>query len=276
METLKETLEKNHEGKTIAQLIDMLKGLETILTPAGYAEISAAKPEELKNFKKAEILAVVDTFKKAYEASWEKKLASASTDAVKLIFNLIKMEEASFGAQNASDGNFPAELGNIPFAKLISGPMNAAVEAQNAASIATVNFIKEVGFTDDNELRMADFSYTKTGVDENGDPTTEEVALVVPFISILNVPSLRIETLDIDFNVKLNSVYTREVKTELGIDASLGIKYGPVDFKVSASYKRSSATGVKIEKEYTMGVKVVATNGEMPGGLEKILNTLAA
>ena len=36
-----------------------------------------------------------------------------------------------------------------------------------------------------------------------------------------------------------------------------------------------SSTGVKVEKEYTMGVKVVATNDQMPGGLEKVLGILS-
>ncbi|AOW21953.1 hypothetical protein LPB138_00090 [Urechidicola croceus] len=200
-------------------------------------------------------------------------------------------DEASFNTLAASDSDFPAELGNIDFAKLISGPLNAAVEAQNSASMATVNFIKEVGFDDDNNIRMTDFSYTKTVPNPNlgADPTTlppgtdvtsptlsEDVSLEVPFISILNVPSLRIETVDIDINVKLNSVFTKQLKTTIGIDGSLGIKYGPVNFKVSASYRRSSSTGVKVEKQYTMGVKVTATNDEIPAGLEKVLNLLSA
>ena len=140
-----------------------------------------------------------------------------------------------------------------------------------------MNFIKEVGFNEDNELRMVDFSYSKEVPDPDnpGDTLTENVSLEVPFVSVLNIPSLRIETCEVDFNVKLNSVYTKDVSSEFGLDAEVSGGWGPVKFKVGASYKRSSSTGVKVEKEYTMGVKVVATNDQMPGGLEKVLGILS-
>ena len=122
---------------------------------------------------------------------------------------------------------------------------------------------------------MVDFSYTKTVSDGEGGTTTEPVTLEVPFVSVLNIPSLRIETCEIDFNVKLNSVYTKDVSNEFGIDAEASGGFGPVKFKVGVSYQRSASTGVKVEKEYSMGVKVVATNDIMPGGLEKVLGILS-
>ena len=39
-----------------------------------------------------------------------------------------------------------AELNSLDFSVYIGGPLQAAIQAQNAASMATVNFIKEVGF----------------------------------------------------------------------------------------------------------------------------------
>jgi hypothetical protein len=98
----------------------------------------------------------------------------------------------------------------------------------------------------------------------------------VPFITLLNVPSLRIETCDIDFNVKLNSTYTKNVSNSIGVDATVSGGFWGVKFKVSASYKRTSSTGIKVEKQYTMGVKVRATNDDMPAGLERVLGILAA
>lgn len=40
------------------------------------------------------------------------------------------------------------ELNNLDFAAYISGPMQAAVEAQNIASFAQVDFIKPSGLTE--------------------------------------------------------------------------------------------------------------------------------
>jgi hypothetical protein len=63
-------------------------------------------------------------------------------------------------------------------------------------------------------------------------------------------------------------------KLNVGLEAKGG--WGPVSFKVSASYQRQSASGVKVEKEYSIGVNVKAVQDEMPAGLEKILGMLAA
>ena len=49
-----------------------------------------------------------------------------------------------------------------------------------------------------------------------------------------------------------------------------------MNFKVSASYQRKATTGVEVKKEYALNVNVKAVQDEIPGGLEKILNMLAA
>ena len=43
------------------------------------------------------------------------------------------------------------ELASLDFANLIGGPLNAIVDAQARAAIATANFVQEVGF-DKNRL----------------------------------------------------------------------------------------------------------------------------
>jgi hypothetical protein len=179
--------------------------------------------------------------------------------------------------------NLVAELNNIDFKKMIGGPLQAAVDAQVASSLATVNFINAVGFSEPTttggprELVMVDFSHTRNeGNDADGHPIVKSVTLKVPLLAMLPIPSLRIEHVIIDFNVKLNSVETSTVSTSLGVDASVSGGWGPVNFKVSASYQRKATTGVEVKKEYALNVNVKAVQDEIPGGLEKILNMLAA
>lgn len=271
MKTLKEVLLKDHSKKTKAEMIKMLESIQKAITPAEYEKISGLELPELNDLTKKEILDIIKSFSEAYNDDWEKKLASASTDIIKGIFGLIAAEEGLFRAADASDAGFAAELGSIDFATIIGGPLDACVTAQNNASLSTVAFIKEVGFNDDGTIRMVDFSYKKT----KPDGTFEDVALTVPFISILNIPSLRIETCEVDFNVKLNSTFTKNTSSEFGLNVGVGGKIGPVKLKVDISYKRTSSTGIKVEKEYSLGVKVKATNDEMPAGLEKILGLLS-
>ncbi len=184
-------------------------------------------------------------------------------------------------AVGAPSTEFTSELNNIDFRKMIGGPLQAAVDAQVASSLATIDFINKVGFRqpDPNaprELVMVDFSHTRKDVNAAGQPEEKAVNLRVPLLAMLPIPSLRIEHVIIDFNVKLNSVESSSTSEALGVSAEVGGGFGPVNFKVSASYQRKTATNVEVKKEYALNVNVKAVQDEIPAGLEKILNMLAA
>ncbi|MEM0577628.1 DUF2589 domain-containing protein [Flavobacterium polysaccharolyticum] len=189
--------------------------------------------------------------------------------------------------------NLVAELNSLDFSVYIGGPLQAAVQAQNAASMAQVNFIQSVGFedgasaTDPKKLRYVDFNYKKSVPNPNYDPDPlkanvpgntkfdeKEVEIKVPFLTMLSIPSIRIEEMTIDFNAKLTSTETKSVSSEFAASAELGINYKIVNFKASASYKRTSVTGSNVEKTYNLGVHVRAVNDEIPAGLDRILTML--
>lgn len=193
--------------------------------------------------------------------------------------------------------NLVQELNSLDFSVYIGGPLQAAVQAQHAASMSQVSFIQAVGFEDSNggkALRYVDFEFTKStpnphfgksaqqltdeglppGTDVANKFITSDVAIKVPFLTMLTIPALRIEELTIDFNAKLTSTETSNVSSEFAASAELGINYKIVNFKASASYKRSSTRGVSVEKTYNLGVKVTALNDEIPAGLDRILTML--
>lgn len=289
METLKSVLEANHTKKTKSELIDLLTGLEKSLSPAVYEKVSGIETSELSSLSNKELVSIIEDFKKNYDEKWEKSFAAVSSEVMKMMAGRMAADDQVFKTSGAESADFAAELGSIDFATIIGGPLDACVKAQSNASISTVNFIKEVGFEQDgsdSKLRMAEFKYKKMGPNPDFDPaepesstnpkeTMNDVEISVPFIALLNVPSFRIETCEVDFNVKLNSTYTKDVSDEFGITAGASGGFGTVKFKVDVSYKRTSATGIKVEKEYSLGVKVRATNDEMPAGLEKVLGLLA-
>ena len=177
--------------------------------------------------------------------------------------------------------NLVQELNSLDFSVYIGGPMQAAVQAQHAASMSQVKFIQEVGFQDSSgtgggkELRYVDFNYEKSVPKDDGSGfENQQVNIKVPFLTMLTIPSLRIEEMVIDFNAKLTSTETSNVSSEFAASAELGINYKIVNFKASASYKRSSNRGTSVEKTYNLGVKVTALNDEIPTGLDRILTML--
>ena len=198
-----------------------------------------------------------------------------------LMAGVARQRGAAVGALAATPStNLTAELNNIDFRKMIGGPLQAAVDAQVASSLATINFINTVGFSTDStgkrELVMVDFTHTRNDVDAEGKAVKTETFVRVPLLAMLPIPSLRIEHVTIDFNVKLNSVESSTTSDALGVNAEVKGGWGPVSFKVSASYQRKTATNVEVKKEYALNVNVKAVQDEIPAGLDKILSMLAA
>ena len=298
MATLKSILEKNYSKKTKSELIDILNGIEQTIGGSAYEKISGIAPSEMGDLSKKEVLDILNLFKTKYDATWEKAMSTITSTAMNLLMGLQSSDDLRFSAADAASANFAAELGSIDFAKIIGGPLNACVRAQSAASISTVNFINNVGFETAADgtktLRMADFKYKKNVPNPDFDSTKpegasnpktkqEDVEINVPFIALLNIPSIRIESCDIDFNVKLSSTFTESTKTDFnfvsgasGGTSGLSNLFAKASFKVEVSLKRSTATGIKVEKEYSLSVRVRATNDEIPAGLEKVLGLLSA
>ncbi|HWR84272.1 MAG TPA: DUF2589 domain-containing protein [Candidatus Deferrimicrobium sp.] len=102
--------------------------------------------------------------------------------------------------------------------------------------------------------------------------------LEVPILTILPIPFLRIDLATIDFNAKINSIEYRKTDTSFqikaGLEAKAGWLFGSAKLKVSTSYKRSTQTGVNVERTYSMAVHVQASQDEMPAGMERILGIL--
>ncbi|WP_169792071.1 DUF2589 domain-containing protein [Jiangella muralis] len=204
-------------------------------------------------------------------------------DAVRASMDLLRAidkERAAAGGPSAAPStDFTSELNNIPFRSMIGGPLQAAVDAQIASSLATIDFIDRVGFNEvggKREVVMVDFTHQRKDVDAAGNEISRDVALRVPLLAMLPIPALRIEHVIVDFNVKLNSVETSTVSEDIGVEAEVKAGWGPVSFRVSGSYQRRSTVGVEVSKEYTLKVNVKAVQDEIPAGLEKVLGMLAA
>ncbi len=280
MSKLQNLLQANSANATRAELIELINSVRDLIGESQFSDVVGLSPSEIAQLKKQDLQQVVVSLADNYEVAWEKGFKANLSNWKSLIqaFNVSSTD--FFVKSDATNSGFAAELGSIDFATIIGGPLDACVKAQSNASLSTIQFINEIGFegTGNNaKLRMAEFSYKRSKPDPN-DPTKtieENKEIKVPFVSMVNIPSFRIESCEIDFNVNLKSTYTKDIKDELGVKAGLSASYFTVKFNVEVSYKRTSSTGIKVEKEYSLGVKVKATNDEMPAGLSKLLGLLA-
>ena len=181
------------------------------------------------------------------------------------------------------------ELSSIDFESLIGGPLIAVVHAQAQAAIATVDFIKQVGFKDPDgeqdskdqktgEPATVEFKYKKMVPTEDGGEEEKTASLSVPFLSMLPIPNLRIEETTIEFLAKINSVQSRETATQFDVSGDASAKarwaWSSAKLKVSTAYQRKTKEGSTVTRDYSMNVKVKAVQDEMPAGLEKLLGIL--
>ncbi len=179
------------------------------------------------------------------------------------------------------------ELSQLDFAALIGSPLNAVIEAQAKAAVTSADFVTQVGFntvTDAANVTtrtpvVVDFSYKKSVVDPTtGTSSDKNATLSVPLLTILPVPFIRVEEATIEFNAKITATEYREVTDERSLNVNLSAKarFGVGSAKISGSYaqKKTSKSGEKVERDYTMNVKVKAVQDNIPAGLDRILTIL--
>lgn len=170
----------------------------------------------------------------------------------------------------------------LPFGNIIGGPLKACIEAQAMAAKTSWNFIQEVGLNTDPETGEkktvnVSFQFIKDG---------RAARLNVPLLTIVPIPYIAIQTIDIAFKANINasasssSVENESASVDAGAAGSTSLNLGlfrvNADFHANYSSKKDS-TATKDSKysvEYTMDVAVKAGQDSMPAGLAKVLELL--
>ena len=199
------------------------------------------------------------------------------------------------------------ELRNLPLSDLITAPLNAIVEAQASAALSTAQFIEQIGFdsageaslfdeessedTNKRTIRTAELKVSKKILVTNEDGSQEvkdvDEFVSIPFIALFNIPSIEIDSMEWDFNVKLKSVqslatsFSEQFKS--GFRSKSGSKVG-VDVKginistnssmtVEASRKTDFELRFKADRtqEYNLHINIKANQAAPPKGIERLL-----
>lgn len=182
------------------------------------------------------------------------------------------------------DVDFTAEMNALDLGSIISAPMTAAIRAQASAAKTTVNFVTELGFvtnatTGAKEVINVEFVYRAQ--ETNGSTTLKRMS--VPFLYLIPIPFIRIDSLKIEFSMKLTSVATENRNTSLNASGALNLSIGrnstgggpdflpsPINVAGSVAVTSKTAENVEIKRTYGLTIKVEAVQGGMPGGMEQI------
>ena len=175
------------------------------------------------------------------------------------------------------------DLSSMPFDRMIGGPLSACIDAQEQAAVSSVNFIDRVGFDPQNPGHVinVDFKYRRDG---------EDVVLSVPLLTIVPIPFISIDTVNISFKAALKSINTEDAidaDRESSYDSTNSKYLGIGSYLKSAQIQRTVMRGsVSTKKdsvatqnsvysiEANVDINVIARQESMPGGLAKVLEML--
>lgn len=168
---------------------------------------------------------------------------------------------------------------------LIAGPLLAASEAQAMLAASTANFINEVGLekSDDGksaQVRTTSFSFERGILGENGESAgVETVKMSVPLLSIVKIPTLAIDDMNITFDMEVKSAESsEESKDKSGtLDANAKLGFGPFSAKVNikgsiACHEKNTRT---TDNSARYHISVHAKDFGTPEGLARMLDVLA-
>lgn len=195
-----------------------------------------------------------------------------------------------------------SEMGNefsgLPMDQLIGAPLRAACDAQVMLAKASANFINDVGFTPEIDKdgktltgklvpRQVEFSFWQPKpIDPNapksadGSQTTQvqKVVLSVPFLSIVNVPSLMVKTVNVTFDmeVKSSESHKDDSSQEAGFEGTAKYNAGlfSCEVKVHGSVSSHQENTRSTDRSAKYHVDVQARDDGMPEGLARILDML--
>jgi hypothetical protein len=172
----------------------------------------------------------------------------------------------------------------LPFDNLIGGPLNACVRAQADAAQTTLRFIQEVGLNtvtengkESKEAVYVYFTFVQAG---------RKAIMSVPLLTIVPIPYICINTIDINFKATITGVesssYTNELSTESSYEKNTSQKKWwsgkTTNMKTSISSKRDSKStrDSSFSIESTIDVSVHASQDSMPAGMAKVLEMLGS
>lgn len=177
------------------------------------------------------------------------------------------------------------QFSGLDMSTLIGGPLKAACDAQSMLAATTTRFIENVGMEAPDsdgkrKVRTTSFTFKRAAVnEETGEQTEEEVEMNVPILSIINVPSLQVDNVDIKFDMEVKSAVSSENKSakEGTLDAEAGLAIGPfhMDVKIKGSISSQESNTRSSDNSAKYHVEVHAAQAKEPEGLARMIDVLA-
>lgn len=179
-------------------------------------------------------------------------------------------------AQKDESSSLAGVIKPLPIEQMVAAPILAAVNAQSLMNDETLEFIENVALDKDDMVRTIPFGFESIDVDVNGEATghQKKVSIDLPFIALTQVPSMAIESVEVDFELRIHmSTQQKEVKQK---EDNMGRKFTTEKDKINidASLSSKSENTRKTDSSAKYSFKVVAKKQEQPEALAKVIDLL--
>ncbi len=192
-------------------------------------------------------------------------------------------------------------LSALPLGALIGGPLKAVIEAQALAARETVEFIKIFGCKPDPKkvdgnsdddvieqdldagiLREMIFHFST----ENEDGTTRQHTLSAPLLSLIPIPVMSVQNMELDFAIKIDEMVKNrseyETKRTHGNSHSSnqhnwwhgGHNNYHYNARYTDQYTGAGTSSSQTKTASSLAIKINVTSESLPLGLTKFLSTI--
>lgn len=185
--------------------------------------------------------------------------------------------------------NMADQFSGLPMESVIGGPLQAACKAEVMLAAATTNFIETVGFQDKDEknpdtprkAKTVAFTFQRPATDPEGKTIgTETVSLDVPVLSIVNIPSLMVQSADVTFDIEVKSSASSEQTSDKSgtLDATAKLGWGAfsLDVTIKGSISSHESNTRSSDNSAKYHVSVQARQAGTPEGLSRVLDILSS
>lgn len=215
------------------------------------------------------------------------KITSSSAGSNTMVANAAPTFDASKKALSTLQG--------LPFDSLIGAPLNACVKAQANAAKTTIKFIEDVGLQSEVETLTAEDGTVTERVRKdavyvyfNFIQGGRRVTISVPLLTMVPIPYIAINTIDINFKATVTGIQSEgstdetefsKEKEDKKKKAGLGwfsVSSSSLNTTVSTKKDSASTKNSDYSVEATIDVSIHASQDSMPAGMAKVLEMLGS
>lgn len=171
------------------------------------------------------------------------------------------------------------EFKGLPMRELIGAPLQAASESQQKLAESALEYMLRIGFEEGDlkQARLIKFNLERP-VESPDGVSTSTIEVQAPFLGLVPIPTLLIESVDVDFQMEVTSTEASKDTTAADISTKAGYKglfsRVTVDVQGKVSTSRENTRSTNQTAKYQ--VHVSARQQRATEGMSKLMDILAS